>query len=274
TVVASGTYVVLAGGSVSYDQNTGEPLSWATAHVFDTDPNDTTPYSQDLGRIQDFVAGPGVVAFRTFEDDLCPGPCDPDGCRCSIGDGCNSVQDCDLNGDGDCCDFDLRAYDVRGHQLRESNHVSSPCASDACHPQEPYRVVFQRACRGGLKNLAPCATDQDCPNLPSCPATPSEDDPGCGFCKEVKTVRFLTDQCDEACTTDGPDYLCHDATASCVNSGTAMRRDLDGNGLSNDVVLQLFDVETARVRTAGAVHINQPPGQDNLTLDQFLDPGP
>ena len=83
---------------------------------------------------KEFVLGTRFVAFRTHEADLCRSsvPADPKTCAC------------DLNGDDDCCDDVLRAYDfgdgVEHGCLLNTAQAAVPCRSAACDPRVPYRV--------------------------------------------------------------------------------------------------------------------------------------
>ncbi|MEE8508512.1 MAG: dickkopf-related protein, partial [Myxococcota bacterium] len=158
-----------------------------------------------------------IVAFRTLEFDLCE-PLDalpsvicrgeaapPPGCVPAV---------CDLNGDGDCCDGVLQAYDTLTQQLVNSRQTIRPCVLEACDPRTPYVVG-------------------------------------------TETVSFLTFECDEG----GPDF------ASC--DGIFGGSDLNGNGVSGDLLVQEWTVRSLAVRTIGLVDDDPPPG---LGVDPLGEP--
>ncbi|MEM7409095.1 MAG: dockerin type I domain-containing protein [Myxococcota bacterium] len=47
---------------------------------------------------------------------------------------------CDLNGDGDCCDDVLSAYDTANDRLVSCELAITPCVEEACDPRETFRV--------------------------------------------------------------------------------------------------------------------------------------
>src|SRR5207247_1803552 len=109
--------------------------------VYDAVARMVLPVTDLAGRHQpatDFVLGTTVVAFRTREGDLCGTPATPE--NCANPPGC-PVASCDLNGDGDCCDDVLQAYDLVAHRLVNSGAEVIPCAFEACDPRAPYRVL-------------------------------------------------------------------------------------------------------------------------------------
>jgi Tol biopolymer transport system component len=105
-----------------YDAALGEPI----------------PVVDAQGRQQpaeEFVLGRDLVAFRTHEAALCGVPVDASTCR-TPPPGCN----CDLNGDGDCCDDVLQVYDIKNRRLLNTGQAVTPCPLEACDPRVPYRV--------------------------------------------------------------------------------------------------------------------------------------
>ena len=52
----------------------------------------------------------------------------------------NACGGCDLNGDGDCCDDVLSAYDTANDRLVSCELAITPCVEEACDPREAYRV--------------------------------------------------------------------------------------------------------------------------------------
>jgi len=94
---------------------------------------------------EDLVVGSEVVAFRTREGSLCDatqGAVTAANCT-SAPPGCSSTAQCDLNGDGDCCDDVLQAWDVAHARLVNSGRTVTPCQLQACDPRTPYKVVGQ-----------------------------------------------------------------------------------------------------------------------------------
>jgi cysteine-rich repeat protein len=89
----------------------------------------------------EFVCDASLVAFRTHEADACGVPVDASNCRAAqLPAGCPLTQ-CDLNGDGDCCDDVLQVYDVVAQRLVNTGQAVTPCRLEACDPQVPYRVL-------------------------------------------------------------------------------------------------------------------------------------
>jgi cysteine-rich repeat protein len=88
---------------------------------------------------EDFVFGEEILAFRTPELAFCS---EPDESTCAAPTSC-AVSSCDLNGDGDCCDDALQAYDTADEEGMLHNSGSSviPCQVEACDPRTPYRVA-------------------------------------------------------------------------------------------------------------------------------------
>jgi cysteine-rich repeat protein len=86
---------------------------------------------------EDFVLGEEILAFRTPELAFCS---EPDQSTCAAPTSC-AVSSCDLNGDGDCCDDALQAYDTMTSELRNSGSSVIPCQVEACDPRTPYRVA-------------------------------------------------------------------------------------------------------------------------------------
>ena len=70
---------------------------------------------------EEFVVGDEIVAWRTSEADL-------------------AVGDCDRNGDGDCLDDVLMAWDVAEGTLVNLESAVTPCALAVCDPTRPYKV--------------------------------------------------------------------------------------------------------------------------------------
>ncbi|HTY19762.1 MAG TPA: myxococcus cysteine-rich repeat containing protein, partial [Myxococcota bacterium] len=94
---------------------------------------------------EDLVVGSEVVAFRTREGALCDatqGAVTADNCA-SAPPGCSSTAQCDLNGDGDCCDDVLEAWDVAHARLVNSGRTVTSCQLEACDPRTPYKVIGQ-----------------------------------------------------------------------------------------------------------------------------------
>jgi cysteine-rich repeat protein len=56
------------------------------------------------------------------------------------------VSSCDENGDGDCCDEVLQAWDLAAGELLSSGSSVTPCQLEACDPRTPYQVA-QRTVR-------------------------------------------------------------------------------------------------------------------------------
>jgi len=55
------------------------------------------------------------------------------------------VAECDRNGDGDCCDDALFAYDRLQGRVVASGQAITPCGLQACDPRLPYRVFTSSA---------------------------------------------------------------------------------------------------------------------------------
>ena len=85
---------------------------------------------------EDFVIGDEVLAFRVREIALC----DVSGLLSCSNPVCPVAQ-CDLNGDGDCCDDVLLAYDFEERRLMNSESTVIPCPFEACDPRTPYKVL-------------------------------------------------------------------------------------------------------------------------------------
>ena len=91
-----------------------------------------------------------VVAYRTREFDLCNAATAQLACTTfatgggtiEVGGvtGC-SVSACDLNGDGDCCDDVLQAWDELQGRSVSAKMAVTPCGLQACDPRQPYRVL-------------------------------------------------------------------------------------------------------------------------------------
>jgi len=104
----------------------------------------------------EFVCTPTLVAFRTHETDMCGVPVDASNCRGgSLPGGC-SLDTCDLNHDGDCCDDVMQVYDISRSEcfldpdqrppsspncLINTKLAVTPCQQEACDPRQPYRVL-------------------------------------------------------------------------------------------------------------------------------------
>ncbi|HEV7734280.1 MAG TPA: hypothetical protein VGR62_19060 [Candidatus Binatia bacterium] len=92
---------------------------------------------------EDFVAGSGLVAFRSAEAGYCPLGVDASHCAGgALPPGC-VVDRCDRNGDGDCCDDVLQVYalsDTSAPTLLNTGQAVTPCRRQACDPDVPYRV--------------------------------------------------------------------------------------------------------------------------------------
>lgn len=95
----------------------------------------------NLQPARNFVLGSEAFAFRVNEADRChvpgsvvtPATCAPPA-------GCALAQ-CDLNGDGDCCDDLLFAKDLGlGGPAKNSQRNVVDCALPACDPRTPFRV--------------------------------------------------------------------------------------------------------------------------------------
>ncbi len=99
------------------------------------------PIEDGSGRRQpaeEFVMGEDLLAFRSHELDFCDAAVpSPD---CSAPAGCVAISQCDLNGDGDCCDDGLQVYDMIGGQLLNTGQAVTPCRLSECEPRNPYRV--------------------------------------------------------------------------------------------------------------------------------------
>jgi len=143
-----------------------------------------------------------VVAFRTREFDFCDQQTATLACSIVAGDsglvqsstltGC-SVASCDRNGDGDCCDDEIQAFDlVQGRTVGSAASVE-PCTLQAC-AAGPYRVL-----------------------------------------PETGKVRFLTRE---------------------VSQG----EDLNDDGDTNDLLIQLWDPRTGQIKVEGEVQ-EPAPGQ-------------
>ena len=93
---------------------------------------------------EDFVFGTNLLAFRTREGALCGKPVDASTCQsATLPAGC-SVTDCDLNGDGDCCDDVLQILELSDdpskRRLINTGQAVTPCQLEACDPRVPYKV--------------------------------------------------------------------------------------------------------------------------------------
>ncbi len=194
---------------------------------------------------EEFVIGQVSVAFRTYEADLC-------GQQVDVCDSPPAGCNCDLNGDGDCCDDILQAWDMNKHQLVNSHMAVTPCDQQACEARHPYRIFSRKACRGGTNNLGPCASDAECP------PDAVELHPQCAI---FDSVKFITHECDQGCP--GPLANClYSFGSNCYGRNIV---DLDNNRRGEDTVIQVLDVDTGKVTTEGGHH-------PNLNID-FDDPG-
>lgn len=91
-----------------------------------------------------------VVAYRTREFDLCNANTAQLTCQTfltgtgtiEVGglSGCSTAS-CDLNGDGDCCDDVLQAWDELQGRNVSAKMAVTPCGLQACDPRQPYRVL-------------------------------------------------------------------------------------------------------------------------------------
>jgi Tol biopolymer transport system component len=70
---------------------------------------------------EEFVIGDEIVAWRTNEADL-------------------AVGDCDRNGDGDCIDDTIFAFDLVSRETIDLESAVTPCALAVCDPTQPYLV--------------------------------------------------------------------------------------------------------------------------------------
>ena len=85
-----------------------------------------------------------VVAFRGSEAAICNAP--PSECNVEgVPPGCANVAECDRNGDGDCCDDALFAFDLLQGRVVASGQAITPCELQACDPRLPYRVFTSSA---------------------------------------------------------------------------------------------------------------------------------
>jgi cysteine-rich repeat protein len=160
--------------------------------LFDASGAGNVPIVDSGGEAQaaeDFVLGSQLLAFRTPELARCS---DPDASTCAAPLTC-TVSSCDRNGDGDCCDDVLQAWDLAMGELRSSGNSVTPCQLEACDPRTPYQVA-------------------------------------------QKTVRFLTLEADEG-------------------------RDLNNDGDTLDLLVQLFNPDRQTVKVVGVV-VPPPPGQE------------
>jgi len=116
----------------------------------DEDTNDRVlqVYYADTGELinlgqpaEEFVLSGSLLAFRTREAAQCGVPVTAANChQRRLPAGC-SLSQCDLNGDGDCCDDVLQVYDLATRQLLNTGQAVTPCGLEACDPQVPYRVL-------------------------------------------------------------------------------------------------------------------------------------
>ncbi len=126
--------------------------------VYDLCPS-TQPLSLIPQPVEDFVTGSvsrsgcsadrsELIAFRTYERNRCDAeassPQPPGTCTRQAPPGCDSLLDCDLNRDGDCCDDVLQVYEMPQRVLRQGPENKAPtlkpCSFDVCDPRVPYRV--------------------------------------------------------------------------------------------------------------------------------------
>jgi cysteine-rich repeat protein len=160
--------------------------------LFDASGAGNVPIVDSGGEAQtaeDFVLGSQLLAFRTRELARCN---DLDASTCASPTSC-TVSSCDENGDGDCCDEVLQAWDLAAGELLSSGSSVTPCQLEACDPRTPYQVA-------------------------------------------QRTVRFLTLESDEG-------------------------RDLNDDGDTMDLLVQLFNPDRQTVEVVGVV-VPPPPGQE------------
>lgn len=190
-----------------------------TLAVYDVPPRRLEPVLDDLGRRQpatEFVLGNDLVAFRSSEAARCPGMA---AAACATPP--SSCVACDLNGDGDCCDDVLQAFSFPEARVVRSGFAVTPCTFEACDPRQPYRAI---------------------------PAG----------------VKYLTNERDQNCTTGqigteisvtcaggagAAEYVCRPGG----DVGARPGLDLNDDGDSDDLVIQVLDVKTGCSTPVGAV---------------------
>jgi cysteine-rich repeat protein len=108
---------------------------------------DTLETIQDLqGRRQPaehLVLGDQLLTFSTPEIGFCDAAVTG---TCESAPGCTSTGECDLNGDGDCCDTVLQVHDLADDTLTNTGQTVQACRLVECDPRKPWRV-FQDTVR-------------------------------------------------------------------------------------------------------------------------------
>ncbi len=88
---------------------------------------------------EEFVLGSELLAFRTREGDFCNERVEPETCS-ELPAGCESSDECDLNGDGDCCDDGMQIVVLETGELINTGSAAVKCDFEVCPRNQPYRV--------------------------------------------------------------------------------------------------------------------------------------
>jgi cysteine-rich repeat protein len=126
----------LQGVDLNADGDTGDVF----VQVYDADtatlvtPTNAQGIAQTSG--VDFDLGTGALTFSTFEYNTCGTGGFGAGPDCVIPAG----RPCDLNGDGDCFDPVLQAWNLESGTLVNSGLIPIGCPFPACSPDRPIRV--------------------------------------------------------------------------------------------------------------------------------------
>lgn len=119
--ISAGAHVIafLVPEAVEGDLNGDGDADDRVLHLYD--PAAPSGRLQSLVPAEEFVVGDEIVAWRTAEADL-------------------AAVDCDRNGDGDCLDDVLMAWDIAEGTLVNLESAVTPCALAVCDPTRPYKV--------------------------------------------------------------------------------------------------------------------------------------
>lgn len=165
---------------------------------------------------EEFVLGGEAIAFRTREGDFCSTTVDASNCN-PIPGGCN----CDLNGDGDCCDdvmqgFDLAKACVGGSTPGAACIDGATCGGGSCEP-------------GGFASCAQAMT----------PCLFAACDPRRPYRVAGPTVKYLSYECQQG----------GGVTVGCPSGGT----DLNDDGDAGDLVIQVCNLRSGDRHNVGTV---------------------